>query len=310
MLSQLALIADAVGTPLLFLFECSGACVSEIVRRRRARRPTTVILALALCALILLWSGLQTSTVVASMGRGASLSTDPLPPAAHNVATARSPPPPAARSSAPTVTQRLAVTIRSQHSGRYWQVLGDEAPTRRAGGSAADAGAHAVSGARLRLSASAPPEQRGHERTVFLLEREGEPEEGGWVLLRWLKTRQLIEAIPPGVPGREDDAWTVRLSAATSVNELHKLTIEDDAAHSQSHIWSFGLHGYLNELDASGEVVGHGDSLPPTLATEPPKRGAVSVERLQTGAAWLMEALEQRDRQLDSLQQQLGTPES
>ena len=139
------------------------------------------------------------------------------------------------------MTQRLAVTIRSQHSGRYWQVLGDEAPTRRAGGSAADAGSHAVSGARLRLSASAPPEQRGHERTVFLLEREGEPEEGGWVLLRWLKTRQLIEAVPPRVPGREEDAWGVRLSASHSVGELHRLVIEDDASHGASFVWSSAI---------------------------------------------------------------------
>ena len=58
-------------------------------------------------------------------------------------------------------------------------------------------------------------------------------------------------------------------------------------------------------LEASGEVVGHGDALPPKVAAEPPPRGAVSVERLQTGAAWLMEALEQRDKQLDALQQQV-----
>ena len=66
-----------------------------------------------------------------------------------------------------------------------------------------------------------------------------------------------------------------------------------------------GLRGYLNHLETSGEVAGHGDHLPPQLATEPPTRGAVSVEKLQTGAAWLMEALAQRDKQLDGLQQQL-----
>ena len=73
----------------------------------------------------------------------------------------------------------------------------------------------------------------------------------------------------------------------------------------QSHIWAIGLRGYLNELDRSGEIVGHGDALPPAIAAEPPMRGAVRIERLQTGAAWLLSALEQRDRQLDVLQQQV-----
>ena len=163
-------------------------------------------------------------------------------------------------------------------------------------------------GSRLRLSASAPPSERGHERTVFLLEHEGEPDAGGWVLLRWLKTRQLLEAVPPGVPGREDDAWSVRLgSAGGTVNELHKLNVEDDASHAQSHIWATGLRGYLNSLEASGDIVGHSDALPPSLATDPPPRGAVSVERLQSGAAWLMTALERRDKQLDALEQQLSS---
>jgi hypothetical protein len=97
----------------------------------------------------------------------------------------------------------------------------------------------------------------------------------------------------------------VRLSEAPAVNELHKLIIEDDATHSQSHIWSVGLHGYLNQLASSDDVVGHGDAFPPTVATEPPPRGAVAVERLTSGAAWLMEALERRDEQLDALQEQL-----
>ena len=125
------------------------------------------------------------------------------------------------------------------------------------------------------------------------------------MLLRWLKTTQVLEAVPPGVLGREEDAWSVRLSEAPAVNELHKLIIEDDATHAQSHIWSVGLHGYLNQLASSDDVVGHGDALPPTAATEPPPRGAVAVERLTSGAAWLMEALEQRDKQLDALQEQL-----
>ena len=73
----------------------------------------------------------------------------------------------------------------------------------------------------------------------------------------------------------------------------------------QSHIWAIGLRGYLNELDRSGEIVGHGDALPPAIAAEPPARGAVRIERLQSGAAWLLSALEQRDRQLDVLQQQV-----
>ena len=307
MFHYLALLADAVGTPVVFFLECGGACVSEIFRQRRARRPpSTLIAALALCALVLwmtLWSSAQaTANVSSSMAQTIIPTSAPSPQLGGESSTAPPPPP-----SATTATQRVAVTIRSQHTGKYWQVLGDDgaamAPRRHASlvstTSAGDIG-------RLRLAASAPPEQRGSESTVFLLEREGEPDEGGWVLLRWLKTRQLVEAVPPGVAGREDDAWSVRLSSASAVHELHKLSIDDDSMHSQSHIWSHGLRGYLNALEGSGEIVGHGDALPPALATEPPLRGAVAVERLQNGAAWLMEALEQRDRQIDAMQQQVA----
>ena len=217
----------------------------------------------------------------------------PPPPPVHDDA----PPDKTGAASTRAITERIAVTIRSQHTGRYWRVLDDE--------SSRGSRSSTSTPSRLRIAASAPPEQRGHESTVFLLEREGEQDSGGWVLLRWLKTRQLIEAVPPGVPGREDDAWSVRLSSSPAVHELHKLIVEDDKKHGQSHIYSMGLRGYLNHLETSGEVVGHGDHLPPQLATEPPTRGAVSVEKLQTGAAWLMEALTQRDKQLDGLQQQL-----
>ena len=110
------------------------------------------------------------------------------------------------------------------------------------------------------------------------------------MLLRWLKTRQPIEVVPPGVAGREDDAWRVRLSSANSLSELHRLIVEDDAAHRQSYIWSVALRGYVNTLEVSGELVGHGDALPPIAAAEPPRRGAVSVEQLEGGSAWLMQA--------------------
>ena len=160
----------------------------------------------------------------------------------------------------------MPVTIRAMHNGRYWQVLCEGTPTGP------------------RLSASASPQERGLERTVFLLERDGGDEGNGWVTLRWLKTRQLVEAMPPGVAGREDDAWRVSLSRAQSVSELHKLIIEDDAAHRQSYVWSTALKGYLNALEQSGEVVCHGDALPPASATAPPARGAVIVERLDGGA--------------------------
>ena len=256
------------------------SCCGEIYRRRR-RPHVTVLMLLTICVLIA-WLSVQTAAEVVSTG-------SPTPPHLEESAML----PPSTPESRPSATSRhgthsrVAVTIRSLHTGKYWQLQKE------------------ADGTRMRLSASAPPEQRGLESTVFLLEREGDPESGGWVLLRWLKTRQLLEAVPPGVLGREEDAWSVRLSEAPAVNELHKLIIEDDATHAQSHIWSVGLHGYLNQLASSDEVVGHGDALPPTAATAPPPRGAVAVERLTSGAAWLMEALEQRDKQLDALQEQL-----
>ena len=147
---------------------------------------------------------------------------------------------------------RVAVTIRSEHSGKYWQVLGDNAP-----------------GATLQLSASALPHERGLERTVFLLEREGDLETDGWLLLRWLKTRQLVEAVPPGVPGRQGDAWSVRLSDAVAVNELHKFIVEDDATHSRSHIWSVALRGLLLLLNAAPGSHTHASKLRAPSSSHP-----------------------------------------
>ena len=270
--------ADRV-TAFTLVYECTAACLGELYRhRRRVFRPRQAVrlLLVAFC-LTVLW------TTVRDPGRSDNSPT-PLPSLA-----AMPPPPPHdmdATALAVTVTHRVAVTVRSQHTGKYWQVaeVADGAVPRR------------------RVSASASPQERGLERTVFVLEQEGDPESGGWVLLRWLKTRQLVEAVPPGVPGREDDAWSVQLSDASAVNELHKLVVEDNAAHTSSYVWSVALRGYLNHLETSGEVVGHADVLPPTIASEPPPRGAVVVERLQNGAGWLMEALEERDRQLDALQ--------
>ena len=291
LLNGLNICADLIGMPVVLLLECAGACCGEFFRgNARIRRPPSfMVAALVLCAFLLittLFAGANTSTAYAS-------SSMPPPPPVHDDA----PPDKTGAASTRAITERIAVTIRSQHTGRYWRVLDDE--------SSRGSRSSTSTPSRLRIAASAPPEQRGHESTVFLLEREGEQDSGGWVLLRWLKTRQLIEAVPPGVPGREDDAWSVRLSSSPAVHELHKLIVEDDKKHGQSHIYSMGLRGYLNHLETSGEVVGHGDHLPPQLATEPPTRGAVSVEKLQTGAAWLMEALTQRDKQLDGLQQQL-----
>lgn len=120
----------------------------------------------------------------------------------------------------------FTVTIRSLQNGKYWQVLTDS-----------------VSG-KISLAASASSAQSGHESTVFVLEREGSNDNGGgWVLLRWLKTRQLVEVVPPGVAGRENDAWSVQLSQSTSVNAMHKLQIEDDESHARSYIWSFAVQG-------------------------------------------------------------------
>ena len=114
--------------------------------------------------------------------------SSPLPAAAAAPASR----PPSASSEAEP--QRLPVTIRALHSGLYWQVVGSE-----------------EAAGQLRLAATANPSVRGSERTVFMLESEGTPGEGGWMLVRWLKTRQLVEVVPPGVPGREDDVWSVCL---------------------------------------------------------------------------------------------------
>ena len=118
------------------------------------------------------------------------------------------------------------------------------------------------------------------------------------MLVRWLKTRQLVEVVPPGVPGREDDVWSVVLSRTDGVTELHKLLIEDEPKHARSYVWSVALKGYLNTLEAGGEIVAHADALPLRAAELPPLRGAVAVERLQGGASWLLQALEQRDAQI------------
>ena len=69
-----------------------------------------------------------------------------------------------------------------------------------------------------------------------------------------------------------------------SVSYLHKVVIEDDSEHAQSFVWSVSLKGYLNSLEQSGDIVGHGDALPPVSATDPPVRAAVIVEKLDGGA--------------------------
>ena len=221
----------------LFLAHGTSTCVAALQRRCRKPQASSVA-ALAVCVLIA-WSSVHTaSDHVVNVGPTPATAAPPPPPLPRDAADGEGARAAAATgaasvaSAAAAATQRVAVTIRSQHTGKYWQVLND-GPSGK-----------------LRLSASASPQQRGLERTVFLLEREGSADAGGWVLLRWLKTRQLLEAVPPGVPGREDDAWSVRLSEAASANELHKLIVEDDPAHTQSHIWSVALRGYLNQLEA------------------------------------------------------------
>ena len=213
--------------------------------------------------------------------------SSPLPAAAAAPASR----PPSASSEAEP--QRLPVTIRALHSGLYWQVVGSE-----------------EAAGQLRLAATANPSVRGSERTVFMLESEGTPGEGGWMLVRWLKTRQLVEVVPPGVPGREDDVWSVVLSRTDGVTELHKLLIEDEPKHARSYVWSVALKGYLNTLEAGGEIVAHADALPLRAAELPPLRGAVAVERLQGGASWLLQALEQRDAQIQGLRLQLAAAKS
>ena len=87
------------------------------------------------------------------------------------------------------------------------------------------------------------------------------------------------------------------------VGELHKLLIEDDARHARSFVWSVALKGFVNTLEGGGEVVAHGDAMPPAAAAAPPPRGAVAVERLEGGAAWLMTALSARDARIAALQE-------
>ena len=52
------------------------------------------------------------------------------------------------------------------------------------------------------------------------------------------------------------------------------------------------------------------DALPLRAAELPPLRGAVAVERLQGGASWLLQALEQRDAQIQGLRLQLAAAKS
>ena len=86
------------------------------------------------------------------------------------------------------------------------------------------------------------------------------------------------------------------------MSELHKLLVEDDASHAHSYVWSFALRGFVNELEISGDLVGHGDQMPPAVASKPPSRGSVSIERLRGGAGWLMDALLARDERIEQLQ--------
>ena len=136
------------------------------------------------------------------------------------------------------------------------------------------------------------------------------------MVLRWLKTRQLVEVVPPGLQGREGDAWTVRLSATDGsggggVRDLHKLLVEDDPRHAASFVWSVALRGYVSMLEgSSGTLVGHGDALPPAAISTPPPRGSVAVEHVKGGAAWLMEALQRRDTQIESLAGRLHEAEA
>ena len=171
-----------------FCFRCTSACVVEIYRRRKRPQISSMI-ALALCLLIA-WTSMQAaSDQVVGIGPTPSAVTAhaPSPPLQGSTGSSSSS---AAISSAegrsstlssstvgPSL-HRLAVTIRSQHTGKYWQVLSEG------------------SSGRYTLSASAAPNQRGMESTVFLLEREGgDSDADGWVLLRWLKTRQA--PLPP-----------------------------------------------------------------------------------------------------------------
>ena len=52
------------------------------------------------------------------------------------------------------------------------------------------------------------------------------------------------------------------------MSELHKLLIEDDASHAHSYVWSVALQGFVNCLEISGDLVGHGDAMPPSAAVQ------------------------------------------
>ena len=55
----------------------------------------------------------------------------------------------------------------------------------------------------------------------------------------------------------------------------------------------------------TGEIVGHDGDLPRKAMEEAREHNAVALERLQSGAQWLMDALQKRDEQIDELQDQL-----
>ena len=152
---------------------------SQHPSRRRLALPTG--LAVIMCMATLLSTLHSTGEVFVSTDERAAApppQASPTPGAARAALPPPPPPPPAAEGAAQH--QHVAVAIRSIHSGLYWQVVGDE---------------HAPHS--LVLAASAPPRDKELERCVFLLESEGEPGAGGWVALRWLKTRQLVEVRPP-----------------------------------------------------------------------------------------------------------------
>ena len=149
--------------------------VSQHPARRRLALPAG--LAVVMCMATLLSTHHSTGEVfvsteerVAAPPAGAS----PTPGVARATLPPPPPPPPAADGAAQQ--PHVAVAIRSIHSGLYWQVVGDERSPHD-----------------LVLAASAPPRDKEQERCLFLLESEGEPGAGGWVVLRWLKTRQLVE---------------------------------------------------------------------------------------------------------------------
>jgi hypothetical protein len=153
---------------------------SQHPSRRRLALPTA--LAVIMCMATLLSTLHSTGEVFVSTDERAAApppQASPTPGAARATLLPPPPPPPPAADGA-AQHQHVAVAIRSIHSGLYWQVVGDE---------------HAPHS--LVLAASAPPRDKELERCVFLLESEGEPGAGGWVALRWLKTRQLVEVKLP-----------------------------------------------------------------------------------------------------------------